>query len=87
MGTPAAARWCKFLPASMSNRFVQRGGWWVVGQSLLMSVIGIMGVAGRTTLNLPTIFIGGLVLLVISAVCGVAGFLTFFAMPNRLTIT
>ncbi|HTQ52628.1 MAG TPA: isoprenylcysteine carboxylmethyltransferase family protein [Candidatus Acidoferrales bacterium] len=59
----------------MSDSFAQRGGWWVVGQSLLISVIGILGVAGRTTLNLPASFIGGLVLLVISAVCGVAGLL------------
>ena len=42
MATRVAVRWCKFSPAAMSNTFVQRGGWWVVGQFLLIFAINIL---------------------------------------------
>ncbi|MGA2661016.1 MAG: hypothetical protein ABSH34_26330 [Verrucomicrobiota bacterium] len=29
----------------MSNGFVQRGGWWVVGQFMLLLAVAILGVA------------------------------------------
>ena len=46
---PAVAPWCKFLPAGMSNGFVQRGVWWVVGQFLLLLAIAVRGASDRAT--------------------------------------
>lgn len=82
MGIPVAARSCKLSPAGMSNSFVQRGGWWVVGQLLLMFAIGILGITCRATSKPLAIFIVGLVLLAVSAVCGIAGLL---ALGRNLT--
>jgi protein-S-isoprenylcysteine O-methyltransferase Ste14 len=66
----------------MTNRFVQRGGWWVVGQFLLLFAIAILAVAGRATARPLPIFICGLVLLVAAAVCGISGVL---ALGRNLT--
>ena len=82
MGTPVVARWCKFLPAGMSNRFVQRGGWWVVGQFLLLLAIAVLGASDHAAAKRLAVFICGLVLLVASATCGVAGLL---ALGRNLT--
>jgi protein-S-isoprenylcysteine O-methyltransferase Ste14 len=66
----------------MSNSFVQRGGWWVVGQFLLLFAIAILGVTGRATPKPLPIFIFGLVFLVASAICGLFGEL---ALGRNLT--
>ena len=66
----------------MSNGFVQRGGWWVVGQILLFFAIGILGLICRATSEPPAIFIAGLVLFTVSAICGIAGLL---ALGRNLT--
>ncbi len=82
MGTPVAVLWCKFWPGGMSDGFVQRGGWWVVGQSLLLLAIAILGITSRAASKSLTIFVVGLVLFAVSAVCGIAGLL---ALGRNLT--
>ena len=67
MGIPVVARWCKFSPADMSNSFVQRGGWWVVGQFLLLLAIASLDITGHAAMKPLPFFIGGLVL--IAAAC------------------
>jgi len=75
----------------MSNRFVQRGGWWVVGQFLLLFAIAILAITCRDPSKLLPIFIGGLVFLVAAAICGLSGVLTLgrnltpFPKPSRGT--
>ncbi|HAO79663.1 MAG TPA: hypothetical protein DCQ92_11940 [Verrucomicrobia subdivision 3 bacterium] len=75
----------------MSNRFVQRGGWWVVGQFLLLFAISILGITCRATSKSLPIFVCGLALLVASAICGLAGVtalgrnLTPFPKPSAKT--
>jgi protein-S-isoprenylcysteine O-methyltransferase Ste14 len=66
----------------MSNGFIQRGGWWVVGQFLLLFAIASLGITWRATSKPASIFIGGLILLVASAICGLAGAL---ALGRNLT--
>ena len=66
----------------MSNGFVQRGGWWVVGQFLLLSAIAILGITCRATLKPPLILPFGVVFLLASAICGVSGAL---ALGRNLT--
>lgn len=66
----------------MSDSFVQRGGWWLVGQLLLLLANAILGVMDHAASKRPVVFIGGLVLLTASAVCGIAGLL---AMGRNLT--
>jgi len=82
MGIPVAARWCKFSPATMNNGFVQRGGWWVVGQFLLLFAIAIFGITCRATSKLHLIFLAGVVFLLASAICGISGAL---ALGRNLT--
>ena len=60
----------------MSNGFVQRGGWWVVGQFLLLFAIAILGITCHATSKLHLIFISGVVFLLASAICGISGALT-----------
>ena len=75
----------------MSNSFVQRGGWWVVGQFLLLFAIAILGITSRATSKSLPIFICGLVFLAVSAICGIAGLmrlgrnLTPFPKPSSGT--
>jgi protein-S-isoprenylcysteine O-methyltransferase Ste14 len=64
------------------KRFVQRGGWWVVGQFLLLSAIAILGLTCRATSELNWVFIFGAVFLVTSAICGYFGTL---ALGKNLT--
>jgi protein-S-isoprenylcysteine O-methyltransferase Ste14 len=66
----------------MSNSFVQRGGWWVVGQFLLLLAIGILDITGQAALKPLPIFIGGLVLIVIATLVSLAGLL---ALGRNLT--
>ena len=66
----------------MSNGFLQRGGWWVLGQFTLMLIVAILGMTCRTeTKNLAT-FLGGLFFLGASALCGLAG---MAALGRKLT--
>jgi protein-S-isoprenylcysteine O-methyltransferase Ste14 len=57
----------------MSSKFIQRGGLWVVGQSVLLFAVVISGVVfhgdGK---NLP-IMAGGVVFFVVAFGCGLAG--------------
>lgn len=75
LGIPATVPWCKFSPAGMGDSFVQRGGWWVVGQFLLMLVVAVLAITDHTVSRSFSIFVGGLVLFAASAVCGLAGLL------------
>ncbi len=82
MATPVAARSSKFSPADMSSRFVQRGGWWVVGQFLLLLAIAILDITGHAAVKPLPIFICGLVLIVAATLCSLAGLL---ALGRNLT--
>ena len=57
----------------MSNGFVQRGGWWVVGQFLLMSAILILGILCRDESKHPLLLLLGSLLLTAAAICGMGG--------------
>jgi protein-S-isoprenylcysteine O-methyltransferase Ste14 len=75
----------------MSNGFVQRGGWWVIGQLMLLFAIAVLGITFRATSKPLPIFIFGLIFLVASAICGIAGLmrlgrnLTPFPKPSNKT--
>ena len=60
----------------MSDSFVQRGGWWVVGQLLLLFAIAILGITCRATPKSFPLFLFGLVFLVASATCGITGLMS-----------
>ncbi len=66
----------------MINGFVQRGGWWVVGQFLLLLAIAGLDLAGHAAVKPLPIFIGGLVLIMAATVCCLAGLL---ALGRNLT--
>jgi len=66
----------------MSNSFVQRGGWWVVGQFLLLLVIAIQDINGHAGLKPLPLSIGGLILITAAAICSLAGLL---ALGRNLT--
>lgn len=91
MVIPVAVRSCKFSPADMSDSFVQRGGWWVVGQLLLLFAIAILGITCRATSESFPLFLFGLIFLVASATCGITGLmslgrnLTPFPKPSNET--
>ena len=76
----------------MSDGFVQRGGWWVVGQSVLLLAIAGLDLIGHATMKPLPPFIGGLVLIVAGAICSVAGLLalgrnlTPFPKPSANTV-
>jgi protein-S-isoprenylcysteine O-methyltransferase Ste14 len=57
----------------MVSSFQQRGGWWVVGQSLLGLVILLLGVAFPGSSRQPPLLACGWLLLSISAFCGLSG--------------
>ncbi len=75
----------------MSNGFVQRGGWWVVGQFLLLLAIAILAIAGHAALKPLPIFIGGLILIMTATLISLAGLvalgrnLTPFPKPSGKT--
>jgi protein-S-isoprenylcysteine O-methyltransferase Ste14 len=66
----------------MSNGFIQRGGWWVVGQFLLLLAIAGMDLTGHAAVKPLPIFLGGLVLIVAATFCSLAGLL---ALGRNLT--
>jgi protein-S-isoprenylcysteine O-methyltransferase Ste14 len=75
----------------MNNRFVQRGGLWVLGQSALLLAVLASGVIWRDQWQcLPAVLCGALLLLA-AAVCGIAGTaalgrnLTPFPQPSSTT--
>lgn len=70
-----ARRW-KRLPAAMSNSFARRGGWWVVGQLLLLLAIAGMGISCHATMNLHPGVHFGVVFFAAAAICGIPGALT-----------
>lgn len=82
MATMVAARWCKFSHVGMSSSFVQRGGWWAIGQLLLLLSIAIIGATCHATSKSPAVFVSGLALIAVSVIPGVAG---FHAMGRNLT--
>jgi len=66
----------------MNNGFVQRGGWWVVGQFLLLLAIAGLDIIGHAASKPLPLFIGGLVLIVIATLVSLAGVL---ALGRNLT--
>jgi protein-S-isoprenylcysteine O-methyltransferase Ste14 len=66
----------------MISRFAQRGGWWVVGQFILMFAVAALGAARRGESRHLLLFLCGLVFLTASAICGIAGTL---ALGRKLT--
>ena len=66
----------------MSNDFVRRGGWFVIGQSLLLLAIAGLDLTGHAAMKSLPLFIGGLVLIAAAAICSVAGLL---ALGRNLT--
>ena len=66
----------------MSNSFVQRGGWWVVGQFLLLLAIAGLDLTGHAAVKPQPLFIGGVVLIVAATLCSLAGLL---ALGRNLT--
>jgi protein-S-isoprenylcysteine O-methyltransferase Ste14 len=66
----------------MSEGFVQRGGWWVVGQFLLLLAIAMLDLTGHAALKPLPLFIGGLVLIAAATICSLAGLL---ALGRNLT--
>ena len=59
----------------MSNAFVQRGGWWVVGQFLLLLAIAGLDLTGQAAIKPLPLFMGGLVLIMVATLCSLAGML------------
>jgi len=66
----------------MSNRFVQRGGFWVLGQFTLMLIVAVLGMTCRTEAKHLATFYCGLFFLAASALCGIAG---MAALGRKLT--
>ena len=66
----------------MNNGFVQRGGWWVIGQFMLLLTIAILDITGQAALKPLPLFIGGLALIAAAAICSLAGLL---ALGRNLT--
>ena len=66
----------------MSNSFFQRGGWWVVGQFLLLLAIGILDITGHAAAKPLPLFMGGLVLIAAATIFSLAGLL---ALGRNLT--
>ena len=57
----------------MNGSFLQRGGLWVVGQSVLLCAVLAGGILGRNQWQNLTLTLGGAFLLLIAAGCGWAG--------------
>jgi protein-S-isoprenylcysteine O-methyltransferase Ste14 len=75
----------------MSNGFVQRGGWWIVGQFTLMFAVAVLGFACRSESRHLPLIVCGLVFHAASAICGISGMkalgrnLTPFPKPSAGT--
>ena len=57
----------------MDNSFIQRGGWWVVGQSLFIIAVLLCGWLGRDEMPGRIWLICGTVCLTFSSIVGIAG--------------
>ena len=57
----------------MSSEFFGRGGWWVLGQSALLAGAVAGGILWRHQWQSAATTVGGVLLLLAGAVCGVAG--------------
>ena len=66
----------------MSSKFTQRGGWWVAGQFVLMMAVAVLGIACRDESKHRLLFLGGLISLAFSGICGIGGTL---ALGRNLT--
>ena len=66
----------------MSDGFIQRGGWWVVGQFLLLLAIAGLDITHHAATKPLPVFICGLVFVVVATVCSLAGLL---ALGRSLT--
>ena len=75
----------------MSDGFLQRGGHWVLGQSVLLCAIIAGGILGRNQWHSLALTLCGACLLLIAAACGLAGAvslgrnLTPFPKPSART--
>ena len=73
----------------MSDGFVQRGGLWVLAQSVILSAIALLGLIDRHSPSGPVMFYGSWVCFAIAACCGLLGMvalgrnLTPFPKPKR----
>jgi protein-S-isoprenylcysteine O-methyltransferase Ste14 len=57
----------------MSDGFFQRGGWWVVGQFMLMLAVAILGFVHRDESKHIFLFLCGVIFLTASVLCGISG--------------
>ena len=57
----------------MSQGFVQRGGLWVLAQSVFMGAIGILGITNRNGSEHLLVFLAAMFFLVVAAFCGFTG--------------
>lgn len=57
----------------MLRNFAQRGGWWVAGQGVLLVALVVLALRWHGQWHDPVVTVGGVGLLIIAAVCGVAG--------------
>jgi protein-S-isoprenylcysteine O-methyltransferase Ste14 len=57
----------------MSEGFIQRGGLWVLAQSVFMVAIGILGITNRSGSGHRPLFLAGIFFLAVGASCGYAG--------------
>lgn len=57
----------------MSHRFIERGGWWVLGQSVLMLAVVGLGVAFPGDWSRRTLILAGTLLFAMGGVFGLAG--------------
>ena len=77
--------------ARMSGEFLQRGGLWVLGQSVLLGAVIAGGILGRNQWQCLALTLCGAFLLLIAAGCGLAGMvslgrnLTPFPKPSAST--
>ena len=75
----------------MKNSFIQRGGWWVAGQFLLLLTIAGLDLTGHVATRPLPLFVGGLVLIAIAVIVSIAGLLvlgrnlTPFPKPSAKT--
>ena len=82
MAIPVVAPSYRFSPAVMSNGFVQRGGWWVVGQLVLLCAIAFMGITSRAASKPLLLLFCGRFFLLASAICAICGVM---ALGRNLT--
>ena len=77
--------------AGMSGNFLQRGGLWVLVQGMLLGMVIVGGIFCRHQWRSFALTLSGIFLLVVAAVCGVAGAirlgknLTPFPKPSAST--